>query len=272
MDFELEPLLFKEHKLGKVFVVNDLRTGARFKLRLKHPNYPNTVKKELSVLRFMSKFAGHECFPQVLFADVNNEIMVTDFFAGVSLDKCKDFCEKQREFILEKVTESLHVLHNMTTPVISLVNNQRYDSWYDWLTVIFESYISKINEYGLLASCDEKFIRDFLKQNRSYLQDVKTSVIHADLKPSNIVWNPDTKRVMLIDFESGKIGDPWFDYYRLYSDGWGFKPEHERNPVYLLYRINTFLRWGAYVLAKQNAVEPRAFEGLQKSLELARAL
>lgn len=272
MDFELEPLLLKSYNHGKIFVVKNLESGEKYKLRLKHPNFPDTVTKELRVLRYIEQFPGHEIFPQVLFTDGNDEVLVLTYFEGLALNKELEISAAEKNDIVKKIYRQLQVLHKMECPPKDIITDTFFSSWYERIKLIFDSYVGKVKEHNLLNAGDEAMIYDFIELNKPYLLNVKTSVIHGDLKPANIVWNPDSGKVSLIDFESGKIGDPLFDYYRLNSDGWGFSEELERDSVYVLYLINVYLRWLVYALVKRNFVEPRATDGLTRSLRLASKL
>lgn len=270
MNFEIKSLVPENYRNGKVFLLRNLDDNMSYKVRLKHPLFPDTVKKELRVLKYISQYPGANNFPEIIYTDGNEEVMVTSYFEGVPLDECYYFSQEKKNEIVSKIEDKLKILHSMYSPAKDIINNRNFTNWYEWLKLIFDSYIAKIKEYKLLKAKDECFIYDFLEINRDYLENVRTSVIHGDLKPANIIYNQQREDVFIVDFESGKVGDPAFDTYRIYRDNWGYKEEYDRNPVYVLYAINLSLRWITYNLAKGIPTEKPQFEMLDKYLSLAK--
>lgn len=272
MDFEINSLVPENYRNGKVFLLRNLENKAVYKVRLKHPLFPNTVKKELRILKYISQYPGANNFPEIIYTDGNEEVMVTTYFEGMALNECGHFSQAKKNEIVGKLEDKLKILHSMYSPVKDIINNRDFASWYECLKLMFGSYIAKIKENNLLNESNEYFIYNFLEMNRDYLENVKNSVIHGDLKDANIIYNPQTEDVFVIDFESGKIGDPMFDTYRIYRDGWGYKEEYDRNPVYVLYALHLSLRWITYHLAKGIPIEQRQFEMLGIYLSLAKQL
>ncbi len=215
----------------------------------------------------MAQFPQHVHFPQVIFTDGNDEILVTNYYDGISVLQCRNLPPAKQNEIITKIQDKLKHLHQMHAPAYDIINNKQFANWYEWIKLIFDSYITKMRSENFLSIAQEQDIYRLLESNRQTLEQTKTSVIHGDLKPQNIIYDPAKDEVNIIDFESGKVGDPLFDTYRLYND-LSLHEKHIQDPIYVLYRMNTALRWVVYRLAKCPNVEEEQMQYLADSFDM----
>lgn len=261
---------FKVHKiqpsqqLEKTFMVENLDDGQKYKVRINTDIYPNSVSKELNVLKFFAQHDKQYWMPDIIHLSPDENILITTFIDGVSLDKiqlCGDDLETE---IGLKLANLLHDFNSLTSPeVMNLATKAKFNTWYDFVLWMFKYDFDRLNSSGLISQADIAFVWKVLEHYRDYFLNVQPCLIHGDLKPHNIIWNEQNKTVHLIDFESCRIGDPLFDTYRIRYD-FCKDPIFEQDPIFWIYRTNTCIHWLSNHYYFHNEVVPAALNETNK--------
>ncbi|MCU0289322.1 MAG: hypothetical protein MUF15_23360, partial [Acidobacteria bacterium] len=82
----------------------------------------------------------------------------------------------------------------------------------------------------------EKIQKKFLL-NTKYYNQVKSSLLHYDIKPANIIYNKISKKVTLIDFELTRFGDINSEFTRAFVLSEKFSNIHNKIIIPMLKNI-----------------------------------
>ena len=177
-----------------------------------------------------------------VYFDADKGIKVNEYIEGSSLDKAQEFDYK-------KVAELFHALHASKT-----LSKEDYNPFKR-----FEGYEKESSEF--VPNPDETYlkIRNFLMENKAYLQSQKLVLSHNDAQRSNIVKS-DGGRYLFIDFEFVGNNDEIYDIACFgngqVSEGFNLLKAYFNNPTedqirrYYLWRIYVSLQWYNVALVK----------------------
>lgn len=261
--------IHSDKELNKTFLVENSDTFEKYKVRINTHSFPNSVKKELNVIKFLQTQTQTQkiLIPKVIYLSNDESLLVTNFINGVSLDTLEPFSPEFSIEITAKTKALLSDLHHATyNEIKSLAYDIRFDNWYEYIKSLFKNDFDRLSGSNLISTADEDFIWNLINEHREYLENVRPCFVHGDLKPHNIIWNVKDRTLHLIDFESCRIGDANFDNYRIFPDiDTSFNLE-KQDSVFWLYRLNTYLHWLANAYAIKNKVEPSALSEVNQVL------
>ena len=177
-----------------------------------------------------------------IYFDPSKGIKINEYIEGDSLDHISDFD-------YDKVANLLHALHD---------SGKRSKEDYNPFKR-FEGYYQEASEF--VKEHDPHFVvlKNFLMENKEFLEKQEKVLAHNDAQRSNIVRG-NNGRYYLIDFEFMANNDPIYDiatfgngdvlegYYLLkhyYLD-----PSEEQKQRYFLWRIYVSLQWYLVALVK----------------------
>lgn len=128
-----------------------------------------------------------------VYFDAEKGIKVNEYIEGSSIDKVEEFDYK-------KVAELFHKLH-----ASKVLSKEDYNPFKR-----FEGYEKESSEFVKQADPNYLKIRNFLMENKSFLQSQKLVLSHNDAQRSNIVKSKDNQ-YYFIDFEFVGNNDPIYD-------------------------------------------------------------
>lgn len=83
------------------------------------------------------------------------------------------------------------------------------DLVYPWYEMLFEITHMLLVSYGGRSLTDDEYYHDHSSQVTEISMDLlRLGVRHEDLRPDNVLWSEELKRVLLIDFERSRICSP----------------------------------------------------------------
>ena len=177
-----------------------------------------------------------------VYFDAEKGIKVNEYIEGSSIDKVEEFDYK-------KVAELFHKLH--ASKKLSRENYYPFKR--------FEGYEKESSEFVKEADPNYLKIRNFLMENKSYLQNQKLVLSHNDAQRSNIVKST-TDEYYFIDFEFVGNNDEIYDIACFgngqVSEGFNLLNAYFENPTedqikrYYLWRIYVSLQWYNVALVK----------------------
>lgn len=135
--------------------------------------------------------------------DINKQLNIYDWVDGENL---RSFLHNKTEISCYeygiKSSELLKNLHNVT--ISNAISRLNVDNYIDKILVILHSDECMLNYKNLWL--------ELVVENTDVLKrKTKDSLIHLDFKPKNIMLS--NSNLLLIDFDSFSIGNPWFDFY-----------------------------------------------------------
>lgn len=262
--YDLQPL----NKPFKVFRVEDINNGKQYKVRLNTPFFPNGVSRELNIINmFASMPQKYYWMPQIAYLDKECNVLAIEYLEGDTLlSLLDDLTEDEKKKIKEDAFNILQALHTLPIPkYMNLETQQPIENWYNYMKKRFVSDL----ELTKTALQDEqkKHILAILENFQDCLSNVKLSLLHGDLKPSNIIYNRKTELLSLIDFESCKIGDAYYDISRMsYNCSIFYNKTLEKDEIYQLYKLDTFLHWLANTIYENKDIKPKNIQGIEECL------
>lgn len=84
-----------------------------------------------------------------------------------------------------------------------------FSTWNEYLYDFTQKYGFRLNRKGILKESSIYYILNFIKNLPNNLE--RASLVHRDLKPRNLIFNPKNKKVYICDWENVILGDPLFD-------------------------------------------------------------
>ncbi len=177
-----------------------------------------------------------------VYFDADKGIKVNEYIEGSSIDKVSEFDYK-------KVAQLFHKLHASKT-----LSREDYNPFKR-----FEGYESESSQF--VNNPDEHYlkIRNYLMENKAYLQSQKLVLSHNDAQRSNIVKSLDDK-YYFIDFEFVGNNDEIYDIACFgngqVSEGFNLLNAYFDNPTedqikrFYLWRIYVSLQWYNVALVK----------------------
>lgn len=162
------------------------------------------------------------------------EYYITTFISGDSVDtliqnKAVDI--NDLKYIALEVKKSIQALSKITAAEFSLgctfVGNDFRD--------VFETRLSKRLSHPVVANYDSKMIIAAQNSCKDIIRDSEfstPSLLHMDIKPANIVYNPTTRAVTLIDFEQSRFGDTDYGWTQVLLSGYNIFGYEYNNYMY----------------------------------------
>ncbi len=90
-----------------------------------------------------------------------------------------------------------------------------YTTWKMYLVDFAEKYGSRLRRKGILEKSEVALVLRHIKDLSDPL--AVAGLVHRDLKPQNLIYNPVKKKVFILDWENVMLGDPLFDLAVLQS-------------------------------------------------------
>ncbi len=157
----------------------------------------------------------------------------------------------------------LHILnqiHSHKKEYVNINEAEDQNSWYEYIYSKLSKSLNRAYEYNGIQKEDIIKIQDIIKRNKDYFDKVETCYIHADVTSVNVCYNATTDKLYLIDFDDFMVGDPLFDYSRMFNFSKEipifakiekeFYPNIEENIIHLLYTLRVTLNWYWFILER----------------------
>ena len=165
---------------------------------------------------------------------LGTEYYITTFIDGDSVDsliQAKNVDIDDLKHISYEVKKCIQNLSQITAPEFSLgckfVGNDFRN--------IFESRLSKRLSHPIVANYDSKLITTAQNNCKEIIGSSQFSVpslLHMDIKPANIVYNPTTRTVTLIDYEQSRFGDIDYGWIQVLLSGYNIFGQEYNNHMY----------------------------------------
>lgn len=196
-----------------------VQSGAHtYKVRFPGVLNKNSVQGEKRALDMLAKY-GVTGVPKIAEAGIVGGIpyLVEYYIEGSSLDKihhtlsCEDW--KHIAHGLARFLQELTVIQS----VRSFVFNRAESNYYNYGEVIKESILRHLDRHtssGVISLHMADRIRKAIEDIDSIFQTGAT-FLHFDIKPQNIIFDTQSKRVAFIDYEHSRMGDYTHELFRI---------------------------------------------------------
>lgn len=222
LEIELHPIhdITLNGKKYHHFVINCQGSELKFLLKVSKSG-DNTVFCN-KFLRAICDRNGANLYPLIIVPEFNVQgisYYITSFIEGQTLNQLPDMSP---DYIWDKVTQGLRLrldeLSEIRAPWYSEQGSFICD---DCATILKEKFERRIH-HPIMSSFSRKRIDRALLRCSEILDTSKFSpptLLHMDIKPENIVYNPSTGSVSLIDFEFARFGDIDYGWTQILLSG-----------------------------------------------------
>lgn len=155
--------------------------------------------------------------------------LVVDYEEGESLDQSLHWIT-YANLIVNGLSRLLLDIHEINGDYFGRLAGPRYSSWQAFVDVRFWYHVSPLVSAGIISKADLRRIRLLYDEASEAFRNVSPRLLHADVKPGNIVFDSARVKTALVDFELARFGDIDFEWCKLYRLGLRW-PEYGRTIV-----------------------------------------
>lgn len=209
--------IYKNDPLEKCFLVRDVKRSINYKARLFRKEFPTHVDSEYKALTFLKQNAI-TWVPNIYYSSLEgeNSIIVYEFFDGISIDKLGTRLGLDEiKVVKNDLIIQINNLHSITTSGFGDFSGNEFASWKDYFKLKFFNHINNALNLGVITQEEFEIINVAFDDNSSYYDTVKSTFLHFDIKPSNVVYEQPTGNTHIIDFELCRRGDRLMEFVRL---------------------------------------------------------
>lgn len=208
--FELKAEYFDDLH-PQVYILCEENENYKMRIRIISDRY-NAVSIEEKVCLLLESNLQDYFYPRILrkYENVSGigDILITEYKEGVSLDKCiLNLSEMEYPIITDQLCKILKKMHSIKSSEFFDFGEFKSNSWFTFFDYKLKRYLKMGLDNKILKSEEIEYIAQLLLTEQSILKLDLGSLIHFDVKPSNIIWNPKNKEISLIDFEMSRYGD-----------------------------------------------------------------
>lgn len=190
---------------------------AMYKVRFPGVLNRNSVESEYRALKLLSEY-GVAGIPKTITTGIVNGIpyIIECYIEGSSLDKIHNALSYDDwEHIAHRLASFLHNLAEIHTARPHVFKNpgKVYNSYGDVISESILKHLDKHTSSGLISSDLANRIRETIEDIDSVFSEDAT-FLHFDIKPQNIVFNPQSRGVAFIDYEHSRMGDYTHEIFR----------------------------------------------------------
>ena len=189
-----------------------------------------------------------------VYFDPDTGLKINEYIEGAALDKIENID-------INRVAGLIKYLHN--SPI------KCQEDYRPFRRLL--SYEKEVNEFEKKRSKDYQTMRDYLFENREYLESQALCLCHNDAQKSNIIRDMKTGKYYLIDFEFVGNNDPIYDIAAYgnnkVEDGrellkayFGGQESEDEIKRFYLWRLFISLQWHNVALIKDYRGEGRAMK------------
>lgn len=188
-----------------------------YKVRFPGVLNKNSVQNEKGALKLLAEY-GVAGIPQIAAEGIVDGIpyLIEYYIEGSSLDKihytlsCEDW--KHIAHRLALFLQELAAIQS-ARPSVFKSPGKNYNNYGE---VIKESILRHLDQHtssGIISPTAAGRIREVLEDIGSAFH-ASATFLHFDIKPQNIIFDPQTKRVAFIDYEHSRMGDYTHELFR----------------------------------------------------------
>lgn len=217
-------------------------------------NYINKIKK-------LGDF--YKNIIELKYLSEDYKVLVLNYYGGIEGKDLSYYSRNQIDLpdgLDKRLIHILNHIHSNKSPYININDLEDQNSWYEYVYSKLTKSLIKTYEYKGIKKEDITKIQNIIKKNKKYFETVETCYIHADVTSVNVCYNSATDQLYLIDFDDFMIGDPLFDYSRMFNFSKEIPvfakiekdlyPNIEENIIHLLYTLRVTLNWYWFILER----------------------
>jgi serine/threonine protein kinase len=188
---------------------------SNYKVRFASSMNPNAVVREFNAMEYL-KNKGMQFNAHILEAKTDGtpetQYIVETFISGKSIEKYTYSELKEYEpLLINNLILCLSEMHNLCENKFHSFIGDIHKTYAELLETRLNVHISIVRKYNKDLSKDLHKIIELIHTHKDSMKDIVPSFIHLDIKPQNIIFDVETLKVSLIDFEQARFGDPFHE-------------------------------------------------------------
>lgn len=258
---------FQKRKEFEIHNIQNYGRKSKFLVIYKNENYIVLIDEEriqnyLNRLQLLGR--PFKEIIELKYISSDKKVMVFNYYGGLA---GKDLSYLYRNLIdlpdnlAERMFRLLENIHSYKISYINVDKKEETKTWFDFIYYKITKSLIKTYEYKGIRKKDIINIQKIIKKNKTYFDEVETCFIHADVTSVNVCYNPILDKLYLIDFDDFMVGDPLYDYSRMFNFSKeipifkkiqeSYYPNIENNIIHLLYTLRVTLNWYWFVLERK---------------------
>jgi aminoglycoside phosphotransferase (APT) family kinase protein len=198
----------------KCFRVETLSDGLIYKVRFPTATSRQSVAREYLALSLLSR-QGLKWTPRLNEVSLDEpSYLIIGFVDGESLDKSLKWIP-HAESIMLSLQQELADIHCIRGEYFGHLAGPRYESWQGFFEIRLWRHVMPLVEAHIVSERDLARIKTLHEEARQSFSEVSPTLLHADVKPANVIFELSTRKTTLIDFELSRFGDPDFEWTKL---------------------------------------------------------
>jgi len=230
-EYELIPL--KDGKVCRTFCM--VTNGVKYLVRINDDFSPRSVKREVDTISYVKSYGGDSIMPKLYYYDEGYNVCVTEYYDGF-IDLTKYTPEDQDYALISDYLKQI-------IKTMQEIKNPSEVSIYELAKKYIDCQTSNGLIEGILSEEQVQIINRFL-ESIEYFKTGKSTFIHNDISDANLMINPETKEIKLVDFEFAGLGDPLYDITHMilsvnnrYLCTFPDLEEFQKSDVFLFYKL-----------------------------------
>lgn len=188
-----------------------------YKVRFPGVLNENSVQSEKSALNLLAAY-DVPGIPQIIAEGIVDGIpyLVEYYIEGNSLDKIyHTLSSEDWENIAHRLASFLHklVAIQRIRPIVFKSPEKKYDNYGDVIKASILRHLNQHTSSGIISSAMDNRIKEAISDISSIFH-TDVTFLHFDIKPQNIIFNHQNKRVAFIDYEHSRMGDYTHEIFR----------------------------------------------------------
>lgn len=182
----------------------------------------NKLKHEIAFLDFLAPRVQVR-IPQYTFFSAQGDFAGYQFISGEIFEPgvFAQLPEPDQHLVVDRLVDFINALHSLKLSDFETFSPRRREDFVDIEVRIEDALEHKL--FPLLQDEDAQNIQTFYSEAKGALTHIPNLVAtHGDLCAYNVLWDPDTKQLGVIDFTDILIGDPAKDFEAFFDFGDAF--------------------------------------------------
>ncbi len=185
-----------------------------YKLRLAASRRAASLFAEYEALRLLADQGTPWAGQVVEFRAETPAYLISEYLPGQSLDKSNAWLP-HAPLIQRRLERLLADLHRISDDRFGYLPHPQFATWEELVDSRLQYYFAVLRQGGELAPEMQAAANYLRTAAATALQVVRSAFLHFDVKPANIIFDPDTGNTALIDFELSRFGDRDFEFIKV---------------------------------------------------------
>lgn len=206
---------YKQDNDPQVYILRRNYDNKAFRFRIQTDRF-NAIKTEYYACCLLNENGLKGFYPRPIGYYTNipkvGSLAVSEYIEGISLDKIIDtLSAKEYQSIADQIVMLLKKIHSVKCSYFHYFTDEKFFTWKQMFKNKFNNHLEKSIQTAVI-SIDYEKIQHQLMLDTHLFENKESSLLHFDIKPANMIYQSETGKIFLIDFEMSRFGDILFEF------------------------------------------------------------